>query len=229
MIEIYNLNSMSENDIQDLIKNNEKDKLDLFFGGILEKSRSVDRQINFISILMILLILIYYLGEMNINSEIQIGPLKINDIKIIYNLFPLILSYLIFKFVILNAHRAEIKKLIKNFAMSYFKFENLNTNVISTDDFTRLVMPMNIYDELGKLSFKTKIGCISVFLTLPLSFIAISPYFLVITWIYPQLIIFKTLNFYNLFFLISTMWILVLIIYYIIKTMIIGFNESKNS
>lgn len=220
---------MSENEIHDLINNNDKEKLIFFLNVIIEKAKSLDKQINFISILMILLILIYFLGEMNINSEIQIGPLKINDIKIIYNLFPLILSYLIFKFVILNAHRAEIKKIIKFFAKSYFEFDNSKVDILQTDEFTRIVMPMSIYDEIGKINFKTNTGCISILLILPFLLLSAAPYLLVISWIYPQLIIFKKLDFYNSFFLISTIWILVLIIYYTIKTMIIGYKESKMS
>lgn len=220
---------MTEKEIKLLIKNNQPERLNLFLSGILDKSKSLDRQINLTSIGMLILILIYYLGELNIGSEIQLGPLKIDDVKTLLYIFPLIFSFLILRFVILSSHKAEVKKLIKIFANDYFNFDNSKVDILFTDDFTRLILPVSIYDEIGKFNLKTKTGCLSVLLTFPMLFIAVAPYFFVIIWTYPQLSNFSMLGLYDKILLISTIWIFSLSILYFIKTMIIGVKENNPS
>jgi hypothetical protein len=217
---------MTEKEIQQLIENNQPDRLNLFLSGILDKSKNLDKQLSLTSIGMLILILIYYLGKLNIGSEIQLGPLKINDTTTLLLILPLIFSFLILRFVILSSHKAEIKKLIKVFAKQYFAFDNSNVDVIFTDDFTRLILPVSIYDEIGKFNLKTKTGCLTVFLTLPMSLLAFAPYFFVSLWTYPQLPKLATLDLYDKILVISTLWILLLSLFYFIKTMILGAKEN---
>lgn len=217
---------MTEKEIKQLIENNQPDRLNLFLSGILDKSKNLDRQLNLTSIGMLVLILIYYLGELNLGSEIQLGPLKINDTTALLYILPLIFSFLIFRFVILSSHKAEIKKLIKVFAKDYFAFDNSKVDILYTDDFTRLILPISIYDEIGKFNLKTRTGCLSVILTLPMILLAFAPYFFVIIWTYPQFSKFSILGLYDKILVISTIWILALSIFYFIKTMILGIKEN---
>jgi|GEM_PF-6887432 hypothetical protein len=218
---------MTDKEIIKLIKDNQPDRLNLFLSGILDKSKNLDRQLSLTSVGMLVLILIYYLGKLNIGSEIQIGPLKLNDTTTLLYILPLIFSFLILRYVILSSHKAEIKKLIRVFANEYFAFDNSKVDVLFTDDFTRLILPVSIYDELGKFNLRTKTGCISVLLTLPMTLLAFAPYFIVAIWTYPHFFEFSTLGLYDKILLISTIWIIILSIFYIAKTMILSVKENK--
>lgn len=218
---------MTEKEISQLIENNQPDRLNLFLSRILDKSKNLDRQLNLTSIGMLVLILIYYLGKLNVGSEIQLGPLKINDSTTLLYILPLIFSFLIFRFVVLSSHKAEMKKLIKVFTKDYFAFDNSKVDILFTDDFTRLILPVSIYDEIGKFNLKTKTGCLSVLLTLPMILLSVAPYFFVVIWTYPQLIKFSTLSLYDKTLIVITIWVLLLSVFYFIKTMIVGVKENK--
>lgn len=218
---------MTETEINQLIERNESEKLNLFLNRVLEKARTIDKQVNLTTIGIILIVLVYYLGELNLNSELQLGPLKINDTKILVNVLPLIFSFLILRFVILSSHKAEIKKVVRVFAKKYFDYDNTKIDVLYMDDFSRLLLPVSIYDEIGKLSLKTKAGCISVILTLPMLVLAIVPYLILGLWSYPQILSFTDLEFYNKVLVIGTIWLFLLSVFYFIKTMIIAVKESE--
>ncbi|MGD1893180.1 MAG: hypothetical protein ACFB15_21655 [Cyclobacteriaceae bacterium] len=218
---------MTESEIKQLIKNNHTDKLNVFLSEIFNKSKNLDKRINLTSIGMLVLILIYYLGELDIKGEIQLGPLKISDTKPLLYVLPLIFSFLILRFVILSSHKAEIKNLVRIFASDYFAFSDSKDDILFTDDFTRLVLPFSIYDEIGKFNFKTKVGCLSVLLTLPMILMAFAPYFFASVWIYPRILEFSSLELYNKVLVGSTVWILVLSVFYIFKTILLGFKENK--
>jgi len=218
---------MTETEINQIIETNESEKLNLFLNEVLEKARTLDKQIYLTTIGMILIFLIYYLGELNLGSELQLGPLKINDTKILFNIFPLIFSFLILRFVILSSHKAEIKKIVRVFVKHYFNYDNTKIDALYTDDFSRVIMPVSLYDEIGKFNLKTKAGCFSVMLTLPMLLIAITPYIILGLWTYPQILNFTNLEFYNKVFVCGTIWLFLLSIFYLIKTMIVGAKESK--
>lgn len=218
---------MTETEITQLIEKNESEKLNLFLSEILEKAGILDKQINLITIGMVLLFLIYYLGELELGSELQLGPLKINNTIILADIFPMILSFFIFRFVILSSHKAEIKKIVRVFANKYFDYDNTKIDVLFTDDFSRVILPVSLYDEIGKLNLKTRTGCISVILTLPMFLLAMIPYLVLGLWTYPQILNFTDIEFYNKVFVIGTIWLTLLSIFYFIKTMIVGVKESR--
>ena len=218
---------MTKTEIKKLVAENESEILNLFLNQELEKARIIDKQINLSSIGMILIFLVYYLSELKLSSELQLGPLKLSDTKILYNVFPLIFSFLIFRYVILCSHMAEIKKIIRVFAKEYFNYDNSKIDVMFTDDFSRMILPLSIYDEIGKLNLKTKVGCISMMLTLPMLVLALIPYLVLVLWIYPQIQNFKDIEFYNKVFVVLTVWLFLLSVFYFIKTMIIGVRENE--
>ena len=217
---------MTENEIAQLIKSNDSDRLNLFLTNILEKAKNIDKQLNLTSLAMLILILIYYLGELNLESELQLGPLKFNDLNTLLYILPLTLSFFILRFVILSSHKAELKKLIKVFAHDYFAFDNSKVDMVFTDDFTRLILPLSLHDEIGKFNLKTKTGCFSIILIIPVLAISLAPYYFVITWTYPHVIEFSSINIYDKILTISTVWIFFVSIFYLIKTMIIGVKEG---
>lgn len=219
---------MKDKEIIELIeKNCEPEKLNLFINQILEKAKIIDKQINLTTLGIILLILVYYLGKFNLNSEVQLGPIKIYDTKILIIITPFILSFLILRFVVLSSHKAEIKKIVRLFVIKYFRYDNSKVDILYTDDLSRLLLPISIYDEIGKFNFKTKTGCFSVILMLPMFLLVLVPYIILGLWSYPNIINFTSLDFYNKVLLIGTIWLFLLSIYYFIKTLVIGFKESE--
>ena len=74
---------MTKTEIKKLVAENESEILNLFLNQELEKARIIDKQINLSSIGMILIFLVYYLSELKLSSELQLGPLKLSDTKIL--------------------------------------------------------------------------------------------------------------------------------------------------
>ena len=218
---------MTKDEIKYLIKSNETDRLNLLLSSILNKSKAIHKQLNVLSIAMLILILIFYLGKLKVNGDMQLGPLKIDDISVLSFLIPLIFSFIILRFVILSSHSAEIKKLLKVFASEYFMYSNNIDDKLFTDDLTRLMLPVSIYDEIGKFNYKTRTGCFSVLLTFPMIFVAIAPYVFIGLWIIPQLLTFKTLDIFNQVSIILTIWIVLISVFYFIKTIIVELKENK--
>ena len=217
---------MTEIEIKRLISVNQPETLNLFLSSIIEKSKNIDKQLNLISLGMLILILIYYLGEVHTQTEIQIGPIKISDTSVLLFVLPLILSFLTLQFLILSSHKAELKKIIQVFAKEYFFYDNTIDDILYTDDLTRIILPVSLSDEINKFNFKTKVGCLSVILMFPMFFVAITPYLFIAIWTYPQLVQFSSLQYFNKTLVVITIWIILLSIFYFIKTMVVGSKEN---
>lgn len=217
---------MKKKEIVHLIKSNDTDKLNLYITELLDKSKILDRQINLTSIGMVILALLFYLGNLNVVTEIQLGPLKVGDVTILSFILPLTFSFLILRYIILNAHKAEIKDVISVFAKEYFDYDNSKIGGLETDDFTRLILPISMYDEIGKLAYKSRNGCLSVLFPLPILAIVFAPYILVTSWLYPQVMKFSSIDISNKLLLITTIWILLFSVFYVVKTMVIGYNRE---
>jgi len=221
---------MKESEIEQLIDLNPDDKLSFYLTNLLSKSKEIEKENNMLGIMMLVLILLYYLIENTKAGSLNIGPISIKDVASIISFIPLVFAFLILRYTLINSHKAELIRIVKKFSSKYFSYENSNIDIAFTDDFTRTLLPISIYEEFNKLNYKgtSKIGCIGAILTFPLSIgLTVAPYYLEYIWIKELIERYSVLNYIEKISILGTIWILLLSIYYLIHTMVITVKENK--
>ena len=221
---------MKKEEINEIIKNNSDDKLNIYLSALLSKCKDIEKENNFIALVMLILILLFYMADISKTESIQIGPISIKDINSIKVFIPLVFAFLIFRYIVISAHKAELHKIIKVFTRDFFKFKDLiEEDALRMDDFTRTILPFSIYGDLSNLSHKgkSKFGCFGALLIFPLSSIVIIPFVLEFVWIKQFIIDFSKLNFTQKSSVILSIWILVISLYYFVHNMIIAVKENN--
>lgn len=221
---------MKNTEVKEIFENNTDDKLNIYLNILLSKCKDIAIESNLIAIIMLILILLFYMNDFAQPESLQIGPLSIKDINSIKIFIPLVFAFLIFRYIVISAHKAELHKIIKEYTKKFFNFDNpIPDDELYMDDFTRSLLPFSIYSEIGKLSHKgkSKFGCFGALLIIPISGLAFVPFILEYIWIKQYLIEYDTLNFTQKSSVILSIWILAVSIYYFIHIMIIGIKENK--
>lgn len=221
---------MKNEEITNIFYKNTDEKLSEYLTILLSKCKDIARESNIIAIFMLLLIFLYYMLDFSQLESLQIGPAEIKDASSIKVFIPLVFAFLIFRYIILSAHKAELHKIIKEFSIEYFGFEDpISKDVIHIDDFSRTVLPFSIFSDISNLTHKgkSKFGCIGGLLIIPIGAIAIVPFILEYYWIKEFINQFENLNFTQKSSVILSIWIITLSIYYFIHNIIITVKENK--
>lgn len=221
---------MRPHEIKNILKQNTDEKLNQYFVILLDKCKDIAKESNIIALFMLVLILLYYMTDFSQLESLQIGPVGIKDVNSIKVFIPLVFAFLIFRYIVLSAHKAELHKIIEQYTSDYFDFEDpYSQDVLHMDDFTRSVLPFSIFSEINKLSHKgkSKFGCFGAILIFPITAIAVIPFVLEYYWIKEFINQFSNLNFTQKSSIVLSIWIMTISIYYFIHTMIIGAKEGK--
>lgn len=221
---------MNDTEIKEILSNNTEDKLNTYLSILLSKCKDISIESNLLSLIMLVLILLFYMADFAQLENLRIGPLSIKDINSIKIFIPLVFAFLIFRYILISAHKAELHKIIKEYSKKFFNFTDpISEDVLHMDDFTRSILPFSIYSEIGKISHKgnSKFGCIGGLLIVPISFLSFAPFILEFIWIKNYLIDFEKFNFTQKSSLVLSIWILLISVYYFIQTMIISIKENE--
>jgi hypothetical protein len=221
---------MKNLEIKEMFRNNTDDKLNIYLSTLLAKCKDIEKENNLIALIMLILILLFYMADISQTESIQIGPLSIKDINSIKVFIPLVFAFLIFRYILISAHKAELHKIIKVFTKDFFNFnDSAQDDPLHMDDFTRTILPFSIYGELGNLSYKgkSKFGCFGAILIIPISGLALVPFILEFIWIKKFIIDFSTLNYTQKTSVILSIWILAISLYYFVHNMIIAVKENN--
>jgi hypothetical protein len=221
---------MKNSEIKDFLSTNDDSNVSFYLSTIIEKLKDISRENNKIGIFMIVVIFLFYLIENSIARSINIGPISIDDLTAIKVFIPLFFAFLILRYKVINSHKAELIKISKKITEHKFGIDNSNIKPEFTDDFTRSLLPLSLYEEVIKLNYKgtSFIGCLGTILTIPITIIlALVPYFFELLWLKEQLYDFLNYNLYEKASFILTIWVLVFSLYYMIHTMSIAIKEAK--
>lgn len=221
---------MKKHEITKILLSNSDEKLSEYLTIILAKCKDIAKESNVIAVFMLILILLYYMTDYSQLDSLQIGPIGINDINSIKVFIPLVFAFLIFRYIVLSAHKAELHKIVEEYSKEYFGFDDeVPKDVVHLDDFTRSVLPFSLYSEINNLTNKgkSKLGCIGAILIFPMTAIAIVPFILEYYWIKEFLIKFEELNFTQKSSVILSVWIILISFYYFIHNMIVKVKENK--
>ncbi|MDI6031477.1 hypothetical protein QLS91_00180 [Flavobacterium sp. LB2P84] len=220
---------MKNEEIRDIIAKNDDDKMSFYLSTLLSKCKDIEKENNFIALLMIILILLFYSTNFAQLESLQIGPLSVKDVNSVKVFIPLVFSFLIFRYILINNHKGEIERIIKNFTKEFFNYEDMKIDInTQIDDFTRTILPISNYAEISHLTTKgiSKFGCFGSILILPLTLIVLIPFFLEYIWIKDYLNDFPKFNFFQKASIILSIWINIVSIYYIIHRAIISYKEN---
>ena len=221
---------MKDAEIEKFISSNNDENISFYLSTIIDKLKDISKENNKLGIFMVVIILLYYLIENSIAKSVNIGPISIEDLTKIQIFIPAFFAFLILRFKVINSHKAELLKLSKKITEQKFRIENSNIEPEFTDDFTRTLLPLSLYEEINKLNYKgtSFVGCIGAMITFPLTIILVLiPYFFEFLWLRELYWKFSEFNIYEKATYIVTIWILVFSLYYLIHTMVNSVKEQK--
>lgn len=221
---------MTKSEIESLFNNNDEDKLRTIFQNLISKMTVINKESNRLGIMMIIVIFFYYLIEVKLAESVGLGPIRITNLVPLKTFIPLIFAFLILRYKIVSSHKAEIIRIAKMFSRLFFQFEDSNKNKdIFTDDLTRLMMPISMYEEINKLNYKGKsiFGCLGSIIILPVfTSISITPYILQYFWVKELLKTFSSLDLVGKIAVVLTIVVIVISIYYFVQNLMISVKEQ---
>ena len=161
---------MTDKEIDEFIHNNTTENLKEFFNGLIEKLNTTNKRNDKLSLLMGILIIVYFIIDKNIVSSINLGPISINDISLTKLFIPLIFAFVLLVYATLNAHRAMLLQNIKSIGTTLYKLqESPLEDPYYPNSFLRLIMPFSLWEELSsKYIGNGKFGCLTLFMILPI-------------------------------------------------------------
>lgn len=217
-------------EIDEFIQNNTIENLKDFFNVLIEKLNTTNKRNDKLSLLMGVLVTLYFIIDKNIVSSIDFGPISINDISLTKLFIPLIFAFVLLVYATLNAHRAMLLQNIKRIGSTLYKLqESPLEDPYYPNSFLRLIMPFSIWEELSnKYVGNGKFGCLALFMILPLFPLILFPFVFEFYAIKTMLqnnwgngILEKTI-------IVLTIWIILTSIIYYIKLLSSSIKENRN-
>lgn len=210
---------MKEIDIDNIIQNNNESKLSLYSTLLIEKNKEIDKEIKFLVILISIIIGIYYFIDFQIIDSINILFISLKNIIILKDFFSLILSFLIFRQVILVYKKRIHKDFVSRFYLKYFDVKNDTDENPIFNDFCLSIFPTSIYEDIFIIekNYKKTPKIIILFMVIPLLFISLTPFVLEIIWTLELLLKFNKSNFLVKLSTIISVLLIPLNIYYYLK------------
>lgn len=221
---------MKDSQIDKILSSNDRENLEFYLTNLINKSNEISKENNRLGIIIIGLIFLFHIIDGSKAQSISIGPIVISDLFYIRTFIPLVLAFVLLRYKVINSHKAEIIRIVKKFSEHYFNYDDINNEPEFTDDFTRTLLPISLYEEFNKLNSKgsSGIGCLGAILIVPLSIVlTLVPYAFEYLWIKGLITDFYSLDFFEKSAVVLTLWILALSIYYLAHTMALTIKENK--
>lgn len=189
---------------------------------ILDKRIEENRKsLGGLFIILIFSILAIHLLLQTKISEINIGPLKITDNKIIFGLIPTIFTLVYYKYLMIWVEISDQKRIYNALTSNYF---SLNTESILIDK----IKPFSIIDSIGRHSKNgNTLGCATNLIWVLISmFVLFSPFIYEFYLIYKLFIDLQPKNIFDWFLFVCPM---IISIYTILMLMNVIKNQFKNN
>ncbi|MCH8234356.1 MAG: hypothetical protein IIB82_17185 [Bacteroidetes bacterium] len=220
---------MTVDEIDKFISNNSETKIQDYFNNLVSKLKATNSRNDKLTILMGILIVFYFVTDLKVVSKFSLGPIELTDFHLVKLFIPLAFSYVLLVFATLNAHRAQIIKNIRQIGKGLYQLnENVAEDSMYSNVFLQMIMPFSFWEELNSKFMKDgNVGCLTIFLTIPLYPILLTPF--VFEYIAIKNLIIN--NWQNGWIekgvIILTIWILISAIIYYIKLMKTAISEVK--
>ncbi|TAJ11951.1 hypothetical protein DMA11_14715 [Marinilabiliaceae bacterium JC017] len=220
---------MTKKEIETFIAINKEDDIKSFFDKLLTKLDASNRSNDKILIWMAFLIFIYFSIDLDIFSQLKLGPIVLTDNSFIKLFTPLIFNYLLLKFVTLNAHRSLIINNIRQIGGRFYNLkEGVDENATYSNAFLQIIMPFSLWEEVNsKYMNKGKTGCLTFLMISPLFILLFAPLIFEYIIIRDLIVDFWQISWVQKTVTITTIWIFLAVIIYYIKAVKIKMTENQ--
>ena len=216
-------------DVKDFIEDNSDEKQKEYLDLLITNSNSTSEKIDKLSLVIGSVVVLYFIADLKIVSSISLGSVIISDLSIAKLFTPLVFSFLLLRYALLNAHKAMLVKSIQAIGINYFTIRNAEEQKLWSNPFLQLILPFSFWESLTYMYFRNdnKQKCMSYLLTLPTFPIILSPFIfeyyalkslIAEHWHYDPLV--KIV-------VVLTIWILLAVLYY--YYCLYNINRSINS
>ncbi|NTS40249.1 hypothetical protein HRG84_04965 [Flavisolibacter sp. BT320] len=222
---------MNRIEILKFIAENQNEQLLDFYNKSYEKLSDLNKQIDRLSLYLIITVFLYFIASSTTIASIQIGPATITDISLLLKIIPVLFAFLMFQIVVISSQKAELFTVVKMLFLANYKqevdFKQLDN--YKNNDLTRLLLPFSYSTELTKFNAK-KPGllnsCIGAILILPVFAIVFLPlyfeiYMLKVIWQHYYTQTFAKISFW------LSIWITTYMVYYLVANSIENYKQNK--
>jgi hypothetical protein len=222
---------MNRKEILKFITENQNERLLDYYDKCYEKLRDLNRQIDKLTLYLIIIIFLYFIASSTTISSLQIGPANISDISLLLKIIPVIFAFILLQIVVISSQKAELFTIVKMiFLANYIQdvnpkhMDNEHNNV-----FTRLLLPFSYSIELLKFNGKKDNilnNCFGALLGLPLLSLIFLPFY----FEYYMLKVIWNDYFEQALGMVSfwlSIWIMLYLIYYLISNTFHNYQENK--
>ena len=218
---------MTEQEIDKFIENNSDESVKEFFNLLLVKLDSSNKRNDKLSLLMGLLILLYFLFDEKMVSSISLGPVSITDLNLAKLFIPLVFAFILLIYATLNAHRTDVLRNIRQIGIRLYNIEENGKQEFYSNTFLQLIMPFSMWEELNSKYLKDgKTVCLTLLLTLPIFPLIFSPF---VFECYALKILFTekwSVGLMEKVVIVSTIWIILSAVIYYVKLFAMKIKEE---
>lgn len=218
---------MNKTDIYELVKDKNKEFLLQYLDSTKAKIQSMNAQVDRLSIILLLIVIIYFLARNAQVTSFDLGVIQIKNFELAVIALPLVFTFLFLYFAIINSHRSEVYKAGKIIANYLFTDKLINPdNQKSSNTLVRLFLPFSMWEEIQKANQKgSKMGCVATFFTIPLIAFIILPLWFQYYSIRTLIFDYWHLGLYIKILVITNIWLILYTFYFYIKLI----SNHKNS
>ncbi len=185
---------MTRMQLYDFANDNDREDVRRYYDKLCDKIKELNKRNDQLSLYLIIIAFVYFFATKSTLSALQLGPVSINDFKIVLMSIPVLFTYFMLEFAYINTHRSVVLKGIKILQIVLYVQpdgpEDLMEGKYSA--FTALILPYSRWYELLSVPFQGKnapvIGCLIIF---PIAFLIITPF---------------VFEFYSLRFILQNYW-----------------------
>lgn len=174
---------MKQFEIKSFLNLNSEEKLLDAYKSVYEKNKEINKRRNQLILLMLVTAAFYFISKKSAISNIQLGPVSLNDYAFIEILVPGFFSYLFYEFILITSHQFETSKALKSMNLALYKYPVLLQLKKKESHLLYILLPYSASNEIRRrlidkksYSLFEKAFILPVFLIilLPIWFVSIS-------------------------------------------------------
>lgn len=219
---------MKDQELYEMINNEKEDFLKAYLDSLKAKLENLNSLNDKLGALLILTAVTYFLIRNSFISSVDIGPIELSNFDIGLIAIPLIFSFLLLYYAILNAHRSEVYRSSKIIAYFLLKKEIMSPDLeIHTPFLVRLFLPFSMWEDMMRMNKHGTNGCIPALMSIPLLGIVILPFWFQYYSVMHVITHHWDDGFYVQVSIVLTIWIILYTIFFYYK--LFKINSSRKS
>lgn len=209
-----------------------KSHLKDWFDKLSVKQENLNKQLNVITVYMIIAVIGYYLILVSPDTTVSIVGFTFNDLSVFPKILPLVFSILLFQYIATLSHKVDLSKWLRYIGFLTYKQQNQGKDPYTlsslNNEFIDTLVPFSFRAEIRKLDYKKSkwMFFLGLFLQIPLFLLFISPIFFQFFITASAVDIYWQSNFARYSVLIS-IWIAIYTLFYVVKVSHIGYQEAR--